>query len=74
MTAATAILGSIVKAVGLKGELKLLPSPDFWAGALDLDGLDLVSVEDVHLEVRIEKYRPKGKDSYKSKSSSKRKR
>jgi len=60
MTAVTATLGSIVKAVGLKGEIKLLPGPDFWTGALVLDVLDLVSDEDVHREVRIEKYRPKG--------------
>jgi 16S rRNA processing protein RimM len=60
MTAATATLGSIVKAVGLKGELKLLPSPDFWIEALDLDGLDLVSVDDIHRGVRVERYRPKG--------------
>jgi len=60
MTAMTATLGSIVKAVGLKGELKLLPGPDFWTGALALDGLDLVSGEDVHRRVQVERYRPKG--------------
>jgi 16S rRNA processing protein RimM len=60
MTAMTATLGSIVKAVGLKGELKLLPGPDFWIGALALDRLDLVSDEDIHRSVRVEKYRPKG--------------
>ena len=46
--------------VGLKGELKLLPGPDFWPGALSLEGLDLVSADDVHLEVRVERFRPKG--------------
>jgi 16S rRNA processing protein RimM len=60
MTAATATLGSIVKAVGLKGELKLLPGPDFWTEALALDGLDLVSADEIHRNVRVEKYRPKG--------------
>ena len=60
MTASIATLGSIVKAVGLKGELKLLPSHDFWIEALALDGLDLVSADDIHLSVRIEKYRSKG--------------
>ena len=60
MTASTATLGSIVKAVGLKGELKLLPGPDFWAGALESDGLDLVSAEDEHRSVRVEKFRVKG--------------
>ena len=60
MTVATVTLGSIVKAVGLKGELKLLPSPDFWVEALTLDGLDMVTVDDIHRKVRVEKYRPKG--------------
>ncbi len=60
MTAVTATLGGIVKAVGLKGEVKLLPSPDFWTEALALDGLDLVSADDDHRTVRVEKYRPKG--------------
>ncbi len=60
MTVATVTLGSIVKAVGLKGELKLLPSPDFWIEALTLDGLDLVSADDIHRRARVEKYRPKG--------------
>ncbi len=60
MTVATVTLGSIVKAVGLKGELKLLPSPDFWIEAIMLDGLDLVSADEDHRGVRVEKYRPKG--------------
>ncbi|MCK4549062.1 MAG: 16S rRNA processing protein RimM [Candidatus Krumholzibacteria bacterium] len=60
MTGETATLGSIVKAVGLKGELKLLPGPDFWTEALALDGLDLVSADDDHRTVRVVKYRPKG--------------
>jgi 16S rRNA processing protein RimM len=60
MTGVTVTLGSIVKAVGLKGEVKLLPSPDFWAEALAFDGLDMVSVNDDHSTVRVEKYRPKG--------------
>jgi len=60
MTAATATLGSIVKAVGLKGELKLLPGPDFWVGAFQVEGLDLVTGEDVHRSVKVERYRPKG--------------
>lgn len=60
MTGVTTTLGSIVKAVGLKGEIKLLPSPDFWAEALAFDGLDLVSTDDEHSTVRVEKYRPKG--------------
>ena len=34
-------LGTIVKAVGLKGEVKLLPGPDFWIEAFDAGGLDV---------------------------------
>ena len=60
MTVATVTLGSIVKAVGLKGELKLLPSPDFWSEAIMLDGLDLVSADEDPRGVRVAKYRPKG--------------
>ena len=60
MTAVIATLGSIVKAVGLKGELKLLPGPDFWAEALELHGLDLVSADEIHRDVKVEKFRPKG--------------
>jgi 16S rRNA processing protein RimM len=60
MTAVTTTLGSIVKAVGLKGELKLLPGPDFWVGALQTDSLDLVNGDEVSRSVRVERYRPKG--------------
>lgn len=60
MTGETTTLGSIVKAVGLKGELKLLPGPDFWTEALGFEGLDLVSADDDHRTVRVEKFRPKG--------------
>jgi len=55
------IIGSIVKAVGLKGEVKLLPGPDFWAGALQASGVDLVSKEGGRRRVDIEKTRAKGR-------------
>jgi 16S rRNA processing protein RimM len=55
------IIGSIVKAVGLKGEIKLLPGPDFWPGALRAPGLDLVSKKGDRLHVRIERMRVKGR-------------
>jgi 16S rRNA processing protein RimM len=58
--AAVATLGSIVKVVGLKGELKLLPGPDFWPGALKAGQLDLISVDDERTNVHIEKFRSKG--------------
>lgn len=54
-------IGSIVKAVGLKGEVKLLPGADFWPGALHAPSLDLVSREGLHRRVRIEKMRAKGR-------------
>jgi 16S rRNA processing protein RimM len=54
-----ATLGSIVKVVGLRGELKLLPGPDFWPGALDATQLDLVSKDDARINVHIERYRAK---------------
>jgi 16S rRNA processing protein RimM len=60
MTGGTTTLGSIVKAVGLKGELKLLPGPDFWTEALGFEGLELVSVDEDHRTVQVEKFRPKG--------------
>jgi 16S rRNA processing protein RimM len=34
-------LGRVLKPVGLRGEVKLLPLPDFWAGGLDSDRLEL---------------------------------
>jgi 16S rRNA processing protein RimM len=54
-------IGSIVKAVGLKGEVKLLPGPDFWQGALNTSGLNLVSKDGNRRNVRIEKMRAKGR-------------
>lgn len=39
-------LGRFVKAFGIKGELKLLASDDFWAGVLDSKELVLQWVED----------------------------
>jgi len=61
MAACVATLGSIVKTVGLKGELKLLPGPDFWPGALGAGSLDLVSSGEVRRHVTVEKYRTKGR-------------
>lgn len=60
MTARTASLGSIVKAVGLKGEVKLLPGPDFWEGALDARVLSLVSGTGAQRQVSVERSRIKG--------------
>jgi 16S rRNA processing protein RimM len=58
--AETAILGTIVKAVGLKGEVKLLPGPDFWPEALEADSLDIVLDDAVRRTVRVSGSRPKG--------------
>ncbi|MBU8922120.1 MAG: ribosome maturation factor RimM [Bacteroidales bacterium] len=60
MTAEIVLLGKIVKTVGLKGEVKLLPGPDFWPGTLGVDGLGLVSPKGVRRQVRIDRKRPKG--------------
>ncbi len=60
MTAEIVLLGKIVKTVGLKGEIKLLPSPDFWPGTLGVNGLVLVSPKGVSRQVNIDRKRPKG--------------
>jgi 16S rRNA processing protein RimM len=56
----TAILGTIVKAVGLKGEVKLLPAPDFWLDALKAETLDVLSDDAVLRTVHVARWRPKG--------------
>jgi len=55
-----AILGTIVKAVGLKGEVKLLPAPDFWPDALKAEAIDVLSDETVVRTVHVARSRPKG--------------
>lgn len=61
MTVNAVTLGKLVKAVGLKGEVKLLPGPDFWPKALDADGLDLISGGAVQRTVQVENVRAKGR-------------
>ncbi|MDD4856709.1 MAG: ribosome maturation factor RimM [Candidatus Krumholzibacteria bacterium] len=56
----TAILGTIVKIVGLKGEVKLLPAPDFWLNALAADALDVVGQTGERRTVHVARRRPKG--------------
>jgi len=56
----TAILGRIVKTVGLKGEVKLLPGADFWLDALGAGSLSVVLDETVQRTVHVNGYRPKG--------------
>jgi 16S rRNA processing protein RimM len=53
-------IGRIVKPVGLKGDVKLLPGPDFWPQALETAELDLISRGGESITVRVEKVRPKG--------------
>ena len=60
MAAETVSLGSIVKTVGLRGEVKLLPGPDFWIEALAAHFLDLVSGEGDHRQVSVDHCRNKG--------------
>jgi len=59
--AATAILGAIVKTVGLKGEVKLNPGPDFWPDALGAKSLDLRFGDAVERTVRVTGCRPSGR-------------
>jgi len=61
MATCMAVLGTIVKTVGLKGEVKLLPRPDFWPGALEAEELELVSDDTVRLRTGVEKFRTKGR-------------
>jgi 16S rRNA processing protein RimM len=57
--AATAIVGRIVKTVGLKGEVKLNPGPDFWSDALRAP-LDVVFEDSVERSVRVTGCRTSG--------------
>jgi len=57
----TAVLGKIVKAVGRKGEVKLLPGPDFWSKALNAGQLILHCGEDEQRWVHVDRFRAKGK-------------
>jgi 16S rRNA processing protein RimM len=53
-------LGTVVKTVGLKGEVKLNPAPDFWPAALEAAEFSLVSEGGVKEVVSIESVRAKG--------------
>jgi 16S rRNA processing protein RimM len=55
-------LGKIVKTVGLKGEVKLLPTDDFWANALNAIRLELISGYQQR-SVQVERHRRK-KNTY----------
>jgi len=52
-------LGRLLRPVGIRGELKLLPSPDFWPAALESAGLRLVGAAG-ELPVRVAASRPAG--------------
>jgi 16S rRNA processing protein RimM len=60
MTVEAVTLGKFVRAVGLKGEVKFLPGPDFWPRALDADRFDLISDDAIQRTVQIENVRAKG--------------
>jgi len=53
------VLGEFVKVLGLRGDLKLRPSADFWDGALDSAHLLLVH-GDERRPVRVTQARPHG--------------
>ncbi len=59
MTTTTVTLGTIVKAVGRRGEVKLLPGPDFWPQALRAETLRLLSGDDERRSVHVDGYRAK---------------
>lgn len=57
-------LGRLVKPFGIKGEVKLYPSDDFWDGVLESGELQLVADTDGNLSRRrlaIERFRRHGK-------------
>ena len=55
-----AVLGTIVNTVGLQGELKLYPSPDFWPEALESEGLSIVGDGGASSGARVTSWRWKG--------------
>ncbi len=63
MTTTTAVLGTIVKTVGRKGEVKLLPGPDFWPQVLRAETLLLLSGDDEGRSVHVDGFRVK-KNTY----------
>ena len=64
-TSARVFLGSIVKAFGIKGEMKFVGSDDFWPGVLDSKKLELQRFVDGRLvcrTVEIERWRAHGRN------------
>ena len=60
MKVESATLGTIVKAVGLRGEVKFVPGPDFWPEALKAGELELTSPSEIRRAVHLTRYRTKG--------------
>lgn len=52
-------IGKIVNTVGLRGEVKLLPGPDFWPGALETASLYLDVPGKGKRPFRVERFRKK---------------
>ncbi|OQX84475.1 MAG: 16S rRNA processing protein RimM [Candidatus Latescibacteria bacterium 4484_7] len=55
----SASLGEIVNTVGLRGDIKLLPGPDFWWEALDSGVVDVVS-DNVRRRITVDHFRARG--------------
>jgi 16S rRNA processing protein RimM len=55
-----AVLGTVVKTVGLKGEVKLLPAPDFWPEALEAEAIGIVADGAPSGTARVARWRWKG--------------
>ena len=58
--ATRAVLGTVVKTVGLKGEVKLLLAPDFWPEALEANGISIVTDGVESGTVRVTRWRARG--------------
>ena len=63
MNTTSVALGTIVKAVGRRGEIKLLPGPDFWPRALRAETLVVLSGGGERRSVHVDGYRVK-KNTY----------
>jgi len=61
------VVGHVVKAFGIRGELKLHPTADFWEEVLESERLELRSEGEAGVQsrtIRLERKRPHGRGSY----------
>lgn len=55
-----AVLGTIAQTVGLKGEVRFLPAPDFWPNCLDAGPVELINRGESVGKVRADSWREQG--------------